>query len=184
MFRPQHQLAVAGQHVKQTMFALQEYTVSAWYQYSDTSIYTMALSTVLVALLIAVCATLFLWFLSFFVSKVSVWHLTVCGRASLCSLSCFSWTVAILYNTWLLFSLYSCMTMMTTMQKKFFGLQWFLFLVILGWNKGCSNSVSHLDILFNLVENWFHISTVGKAKCTELIVPSKNCWLELPKLGF
>jgi len=66
MFRSQHSLAVAGQHVKQTTFVLQEYIVSAWYQYSDTSIYTMALSTALVAPLTAVWATLFLSFFSLF----------------------------------------------------------------------------------------------------------------------
>ena len=78
MFRSQHPLAVAWQHVKQTTFALQEDIVSAWYQYSDTSIYTMALSTALVAPLTAVWATLFLSFLSFLVSNVSGWNLTVC----------------------------------------------------------------------------------------------------------
>ena len=56
--RSQHLLAVAVQHVKQITFALQDYTVSAWYQYSD--IYTMALSTTLVPSSMAVRVTIFL----------------------------------------------------------------------------------------------------------------------------
>ena len=113
MLRSQHLLAVAGQHVKQITFALQDYTVSAQHQYSD--IYTMALSTALVPLFMAVWVTIFvssllLYFQCLCLAFNYLWQdfSSLSHFSSRDSNQCsFDWVVTFLCDTRLLSSLHS-----------------------------------------------------------------------------